>query len=274
MNEKCKKDEIMESLISFVIVFGIILYFIASSGMIIFDKPEEKIAQPIQNVSMVTVFTPEPTITPEAIPTLNIDYVDPFTPGDRSLGQWYKFYRADVQGLKDLQIGIVAYRYRFLDRYTWWNPSTGNYYTQRPEPGQRYFAVWIHEEMIGNSTKDDPGFWAFDDRAFGLQVKDRIMASEINESFNPVVRIKEFDYYYDFYNTVTAPPFGYQVLYTGKNPESGGFLATKIGVLRMGPGNAHDGFIIYEIPKETQLTDISLIGEFGTFGSARWYFDV
>jgi hypothetical protein len=214
--------------------------------------------------------TPEPT--PEAIPTLNIEYVDPFAAGARSENQWYKWYRPDVQGLKDLQIGIVVYRHRFLDRYTWWNPSTGNYFTQRPAPGYRYFAVWVHQEMIGTNQTDDPSFWSFDSNAFALQVGTTIYTHQINGTYNPVVRIKEFDDYTDYYNTITAPPFGYYIKYTGVNPDTGGFRAEKLGWLRMGQGNAIDGFILYEIPKESQTRDIQLLGEFGTFGSAQWIF--
>lgn len=213
--------------------------------------------------------TPEPT--PEAIETLDIEYIDPFASGQRAEREWYKWYRPDVQGLKDMQIGIVVYRHRFLDRYTWWNPSTGNYFTQRPTEGNRFFAVWVHQEMIGTNQTDDPSFWAFDTNSFALQVKDRLAP---RGTHNPLVRIKEFDDYTDYYDTVTAPPFGYHIRYTGHNPESGGFLAEKIGVLRMGQGNAIDGFILYEVPKETQLRDLKMLGEFGTFGSAQWTFPV
>jgi hypothetical protein len=216
------------------------------------------------------VWTPEPT--PAAIEPLTEEYIDPFAPGPRSEGQWYKWFRPEVQGLKSMQIGIIAYRHRFLDRYTWYNAATGNYFTQRPTAGNRYFAVWIHEEMIGETIQEDPSFWAFDDRAFALQVKDQLITSETNRTYLPVNRIREFDDYTDYYDVVTAPPFGYYIRYSGTSPGTAGMIAEKLSVLRMGKGNAHDGFILYEVPKETQLRDIALLGEFGTFGQAQWTF--
>ena len=215
----------------------------------------------------IVVITPEPT--PEAV-EVQEDYVDPYAPGPRDFGQWYKFYRTDVQGLKDLNYGIIAYRWRFVDRYTWYNAAQGNYFTERAPVGTRFVAVWIHQEVFGTSPADDPSFWAFEDTSFGLQYKDR-MAPQDTEH-NPVNRIKEFDDYTDLYKTVTAPPHNYLIRYTGRNPETGGFAAQKIGVIRMGQGNAIDGYLLYIVPKETQLRDLIFRGNFGIFGSAEWRF--
>lgn len=256
-----------------------LLAFILSAGCITAGKDlyREVTATPIPTPSPTpapesVVFVATPIPTPEAIPDLEIEYVDPFAPGERTENQWYKWFRSDVQGKKDMRIGIVAYRHKFLDRYTWWSAVNGNYFTQRPTAGNRYFAVWINEEMFGNTTEDDPSFWAFDDRAFALNVNGNLVTPENNRSYIPTNRIKEFDEYTNYHDTVTAPPFGYYVRYTGNNPSTGGFAAEKLSVLRMGEGNSHDGFILFEIPKETQLKDITLLGEFGTFGSASWRF--
>lgn len=267
----------MQDYIEIAVVFGglffLLLLYLLFTGSITFTPaaPEVNITE-LEMVNVTTVpteapITPEPT--PEAIEPEIAEYIDPFASGLRTEGQWYKWYRSDVQGLKDLQIGIVVYRHKFLDRYTWWNPSMGNYFTQRPSEGNRMFAVWVHQEMIGTNQTDDPSFWAFDDSNFALQVGDSLVG---RAPHNPIVRIKEFDGLTDYYDTVTAPPFGYYIRYTGRNPESGGFAAEKLGVLRMGQGNAHDGFILYEVPKETQIRDIMFLGEFGTFGSAQWRF--
>jgi hypothetical protein len=267
MNERNQAGEAKEVLVYGCLVFAILIFLCLQIGVITFPEPEptpEPIIEVIENITV----TEEPTPTPEPTEA----YVDPFTPGPRLINQWYKWYRPDVQGLKDMQIGIVAYRYKILDRYVWWNPSMGNYFTQRASPGYKYFAVWVHEEMIGTNQTHDPSFWAFDDNAFALQVKDKLYYSQANLSYNPVVRIKEFDELTDYYNVITAPPFGYYVRYTGYNPEAGGYRAQKLDVLRMGKGNAHDGFILFEIPKDSELTDIQFLGNFGSFGDAGWKF--
>lgn len=216
-----------------------------------------------------TIPTPEPT--PESIPTLNARYVDPFAPGIRFENQWYKWYRLDVLGLKDLMVGVVAYRHAFLDSYTWWNHAQGNYQTQVPRVGTRFFVVWVHEEMLGSNQSFDPSMWAFDERAFRLQVRENIIEPDTTHA--PMNRIKEFDYLYDYYNVVTAGPFSWLIRYTGSAPETGGFAAEKLGWLRMGRGNAHDGYIIFQIPEDTKERDVMLLGNFGSFGDAAWRYD-
>jgi hypothetical protein len=276
MNERSQLQDLTEQ----VLFYGGIVFIILL--MTISSLPPAPPA-PIESNVTIAVDSPPweiPTTppqwthapTPAALPAVDVVFVDPFVPGLRSENQWYKWYRPEVSGLKDLQIGIVCYRHAFLDRYTWWNPSTGNYFTQRPTLGNRFFIVWVHEEMIGTSPKDDPSFWSFDERAFALQVGNEIMPSQMNTTYNPVLRIKELDEKTDYYDTITAPPFGYYVKYTGHAPQSGGFEAQKLGWLRMGKGNAIDGYIIYEVPRETQIRDVQLLGEFGTFGNVIWRF--
>ena len=274
MIERSGKQELIEGIIGFVILSVVVIWLSMQMGIITFDSPPPAPAPEVVVTEITTeptTIVPTPTPTPEAI-TITEDYVDPFAQGIRSEGQWYKWYRPAVQGLKDMQIGVIVYRHAFLDRYTWYNPSTGNYFSQRPSAGNRYFAVWVHEEMIGTNQTDDPAMWAFDERAFAVQIGGQLFTSETNKTYNPVVRIKEFDNLHDYYDTATAPPFGYHVQYTGHNPESGGYVAEKLGYLRMGKGNAHDGFILYEIPKDTIIENIQLNGDFSTFGGAQWIF--
>jgi hypothetical protein len=218
-------------------------------------------------VPTIEIITPEPT--PAAI-EIHEEYVDPYQSGPRSFGQWFKFYRADVQGLKDLNYGIIAYRFKFLDRYTWYNAAQGNYFQERAPGGMRFVAVWVHQETFGQNITDDASFWAFDDKAFALQVKDQLAHQDTGH--NPVNRIKEFDDYTDYYNVITAPPHGYYVKYTGTDPKTGGFAAERIGFIRMGKGNAIDGYILYLVPKDTMVRDLTFLGEFGNFGSAQWRF--
>ena len=271
MIERTEGQQLFESIaVIGIIVLGIAWYFL-SSGLIVINTPEPP-PVPVTIVPTPTpeIITPEPTPTP--VQTLEPAYVDPYEQGQRSQGQWFKWYRADVTGLKDLDAGVIVYRSMFLDRYTWYNPVWANYFTQRPRPGMRYFVVWVHEEIFGVNQSDDPRMWGFDESAFRLQVKDQVIDSELNQTYNPVIRIREFDHQSTYYDTVTAPPFSYYVRYTGQNPETGGFAAERLGWIRMGRENGFDGYIIYEIPKETKIEDISLLGDFATFGSAQWTF--
>jgi hypothetical protein len=272
MIERTHGKDLLEKIVIGFLVLIFCVYFSFSAGIVSLPEKPVAIIAPIPE-STVVVSTQITTVpTPSALPTYDADFVDPYQEGMRNEGQWYKWYRADVQGLKDMNVGVVVYRRAFLDRYAWYNAVWGNYFSQRPAPGMRYFVVWIHEEMFGVNQTDDPRMWGFDESAFRLQVGDRMIDSELNITYNPVNRIKEFEGLSNYYDTVTAGPFSWLVSYTGTQPKQGGFEATRQGWIRMGKENGFDGYVIYEIPRDTKLEDLILHGAFSKFGSAQWQF--
>lgn len=261
-------------MIKAILVLTCIFALIASAGCITAGKQlyADVTATPVPTptpvpvpIPTIEIITPEPTPAAIEIPQ---KYIDPYAQGERGLGQWYKFYRPDVSGLKDLDAGIVVYRIRWLDRYTWWNAAQGNYFQQNPSPGTRYLAVWVHEELFGKNQSDDSRFWGFDEKAFRVQINNRLY--EPDTTHNPVNRIFEFDELRDYYEIATAPPFSYLIRYTGTNPETGGFAAERLGVIRMGQDNGFDGYILFEVPEGTMERDVTILGAFADFGSAAW----
>lgn len=227
------------------------------------------------NGTLISIPTPIPTPTPRqtpvALPTIKQQPIDPFIHGERWEGQWFMWERKDVSGLKDMFVGIVAYRHVWLDKYTWWNAATGNYQVQKPTAGNRYFAVWINQEMFGDNQTFDSRMWGFTKDAFRLQYRDRLI--EADTSHKPVNRILEFDEIEDYHKTETAHPFGYDIIYTGHDPTTAGMAALEIGYLRLGPGNSIDGYILFEVPKNAMAEDVIILGSFSRFGTAYWRFD-
>jgi len=257
-----------------VMVLACVVAFTINAGCITAAKgiAAEAMKTPTPTPTPLPTPTPTPTPTPKqtpvSIPTLEVKPVNPLIPGERSEGQWFKWYRPDVDGLKDLDAGVVVYRHAWLDRYTWWNAAMGNYQTQTPSPGTRYLAVWIHEEMFGANQTNDPRMYWFGKDAFRVQYKDRLI--EADTSHNPVNRILEFDEKTTYYDIETAPPLGYKILYTGFNPETAGYAAQEIGWIRMGKGNAIDGYLLFEVPKAAFNEDVMVLGSFSRFGNAYW----
>ena len=169
-----------------------------------------------------------------------------------------------------MSVGIVAYRHVWLDKYTWWNAAMGNYQVQYPSTGKRYLAVWIHQEMFGTNSTNDPRMWGIEEDAFRIQYKGTLIIPD--KEHKPVNRILEFDELTDYNRIATAPPYGYFTYYTGNNPETAGMIAIPIGYLRMGQGNSIDGYLLFEVPKEAFNEDVLLLGSFSTFGTAYWKF--
>ena len=267
--------------------FAIILMLVAFMAMVVssgcvtmaknIGKEVMKTPTPTPTPLPTPTPTPKPTPlpTPVSIPTLAAHYVDPFMYGERWEGQFYEWRRYNVQGingegLKDLWVSILAYRHKFLDRYSWYNNAMGNYMSQSPKEGYRYFAVWVREEMLGSNSSYDPSMWVFDESAFRLQVGNSVYYPD--ETHNPVNHILEFDNYPEYDKAGIAGPFAWKILYTGHDPATGGYTATRPGYMRWGPGNAIDGYILFEIPANTQEKDVMLLGSFSTFGSAYWRF--
>lgn len=254
-----------------------IIMMVATTGCVTYAKNTGAaiLATPTPTPSLPPTPTPTPTPTPKqtpvSLPTIVQKPVDPYLHGERYEGQWFKWFRPDVSGLKDLDAGVIAYHHAWLDNYTWYNPSLGNYQKQEPTKGNRYFVVWVHEELFGTNSTNDPGMFPFYEDAFRLQVKGQLI--EADTVHNPVCRILELDHKYDLYNTITAPPFGYFIKKIGWNPETGGYAALRVGEIRMGKGNSVDGYILFEVPKNTMPEDVMLLGNFARFGSAHWRFE-
>ena len=215
--------------------------------------------------------TPTPRQLPIALPTIPQITVDPYIHGERWEGQWFKWYRPDVVGLMDLHAGIIVYDHAWLDSYTWYNTPMGQYYKQEPTKGNRYFAVWINQEAFGTDAHNNTGFYPFYENAFRLQVKDRLI--EVDTVHNPTCRILEFDNKDDYYNAITAPPLGYYIKRVGYTPETGGYVALRIGEIHIGKSNSESGYLLFEVPKDTQPEDVMLLGNFQRFGTAYWRFE-
>lgn len=190
--------------------------------------------------------------------------------GERWEGQWFKWHRYDVQGDKELNAGVIVYRHVFADKLTYYNMLYGQYYPVTPPAGKRYLIAWVHEEVFGTNGTSDPSMWAFDGDDFRLQLNGALQVNVM--PVLPQYTILELDGYHDYYDAIIAPPFGYVRRYSGHDPETGGWIAEKPGIMRMGKGNALDGYLIYEVPKETMEDDFLLTGNFATFGTAYWRF--
>jgi hypothetical protein len=268
-------DTSSKLLIAAFVLVALLIAMTASAGCITAAKKigSDALATPIPTTIPPTPTPtpiPTPIPTPEAIETLAAHYVDPYIHGERWEDQWFKWIRKDVQGYKDMDAGIVVYRHAFMDYYTWWNAALGNYQVQKPAAGYRYFVAWVHEEMMGDNSTYDPSMWIYDEKAFRLQVNGVLYSPDTVH--NPVNRIRELERQYDYYDTVRTGPFGWLVRYSGYNPETAGYVAERIGWLRLGKGNSVDGYILFEIPKETMEEDILMLGSFSSFGTAHWRF--
>lgn len=214
--------------------------------------------------SFVEVITPEPTARPEVYPTLTESYKEwKFRHGGYSLGDAFTWRRDDVSGLKDLLVHATVYGYRIEPNYQWWSVSWGRYFSQVPTAGMKYLFVYVDVWMEGDNPTWDPRMYGYSWDHFAVQIGDQLYRPD--ESYLPPVRIRELEETWDHNNVTRIAPFGCLPLYDNGKESCAGEQW-----IRMGPENGLDGFIIFEIPKETAPEDIRVLGDFRGFGSAWW----
>lgn len=259
------------------LLVALLVCFVATSGCISRAKEgiSSALATPTPTPSLPPTPTPTPTPTPRQTPTaleaILQRPIDPFIHGERWEGQWFKWHRPDVLGMADQDAGIIVYQHAWLDGYSWYNTPMGQYYKQEPTKGNRYFAVWINQEAFGTDAHNSTGFFPFYEDAFRLQIKDQLIKSDTVH--NVTCRILEFDNKVDYYRAITAPPLGYYIKKVGYSPETGGYVALRIGEIHIGKSNSESGYLLFEVPKDTMPEDVILLGNFQRFGTAYWRFD-
>lgn len=262
--------EIKTALGLILVSFVILLY----TGIL--EIPE--ITVPIKNQMdplVDRIFPPPPTPSPEPtpftedisqipyetlapIPTLEIIEAlppEPWREGERDLGEPFSIHRDNVSGFKSLDLNITVYRYKILRHLTAWSISWGRFIEVDPDPGYIYLAVFINVEMVGNNSSQDPRMWGFSEEVYRLQYGSIVITR--SQDYDPSWQIMEMDTVSDLNNVERVSAYGYR-------------KDEPVYYLRMGRSNCWDGYLIYTVPETEPVSDMSLLGSFGGFGSAWW----
>ncbi len=246
----------------------ILLFFlmnlIISAGCITAAKTAyaDATATPAPTPAPTPLITVSPT--PQIYATLDESYTDwKYRMNGHALGEEYTWRRDDVSGLKDMLVHVTTYGYRMEPNYRWWSVSWGRYFWQVPADGMKYVFVYVNVWMDGDSPRWDPRMYGFDWQHFRLQVGDILYAPDT--TYVSPNRIKELEETWNRWNTTRIGPFGCLRL-NDRGYES------CIGeqYVRMGKENGLDGFILFEVPKESKPADMKMIGSYRGFGSAWW----
>lgn len=229
--------------------------------------------------TIVPTFIPTPA-TPLPTPTIAARTVNPSAQGERWEKQWY---RTIIQkqpnplfnstATKPLDFGIVVYDHKFMNSYTWWSDSDGQYYKEVPMPGYKFLFVWVHEEVFGDSKMNIASMEGFNTDSFIVQYQQTLFRNDT--TYNPVNRVLEFDTKPDYYRISRTSAFGYTRIYLGyKGNGYGGWIAEQNVDLYTGQGNSWDGYMIYQVPASATDHDTLVVGNFGGYGNAYWRFDI
>ena len=250
-------------------VIGVLLIFCIFFLPPILEKPK---TIPVINISVNITSTPTPIIeyvyiTPT--PDNGIYYASEYQSGVRKLQRPFSFYREKALGEKDLSVHITVYDYKTFSKYHWFNPSDYLYYTKFPQsPNNKFLFVFINtylDDIIGDDTR----FWIPSEKSFAVQVSDRVYSPI---SFEKQLRIKELEETFNLNDNNRIGYYNSYLIYspTRNDSNTAGETTNNIDVLKGGKSNAIDGYLVFEIPKGAQEKDISVLGNFYTFGSSQW----
>lgn len=187
-------------------------------------------------------------------------------PGERNAGQWYEFSINNVSGDRDVKYHFTVYDTQIKNSYEYRTDAWGQWWTESPEPGKKFLFVWICGYSEGTTWDgwESERFYLWDN---GKQInQEPVILSDIGKvnkggswsTKTPPRTIRFIENrssYQDF--TYSQDAYGYQ---------------DGLVMNRMEPGksNAWNGYIIYQVPKTSELKDMQILGWFGYHGTAIW----
>jgi PKD repeat protein len=193
--------------------------------------------------------TPAPT--PSPMPT---------SPGPAllSLGDIYRY------GPAGTTIEASVYRYRYLDRYSWWDPNWGKFFPEIPkDDDSRFLFIFISMENKGTRAQWIPSpdaISVYSPDGTNLTRRSYWNASYYNEFEN-----KTFRHEYPWVRELGVNDRDYEYIrefgYLGM--QGGGFLWP-------GQSNAFQGYLVYEAPRNLTPGNTTVSIWFNNLSWASW----
>ncbi len=221
--------------------------------------------------------TPVPVITPEPEKTVEpVRYIEPvelrkYRWGEKQLGEYYTWHRENVSGQKDMTVRVTVYASKFLSRYQWWSDSNGRYYWQFPAEGKKFLFIFARLEMVGEDNSQDPRYYVGDPwERFRVQYNGTVIDHDTDHALG--VRVRELEETFTQNDDARVKPFGYSIEWRRKESSnlSAGWNAISPLWLRMGKSNAWDGYILYQVPKNTTMAELVVLSQWDGFGTPYW----
>ena len=255
---------IMLGLLVFVVLFAFSAGCITKSKELARKALEGTPEPTLPIVTDTETQAPTQTATPEPTPTFDKERWMVET-GGYHMNSWHQWYREDVSGKQDMIIRATVYNYKFIPSYHWRDYFQGSRATRKVTayPGDKFLFVFVRMESIGTSDTT----YGFGRDHWFVQLNNTIIPPD--DENNPEWKIKELENDWTRDHVETPPPYGYkQVQEAGTGIMSAEYLEY------LKNGEPWDGYLIFQIPADTQIENIRIIGNFDNVGgSAWWYLD-
>lgn len=236
---------------------------------IIFSKLTKTEQEKVINYLAVTPTPIIKTVYVTPTPDNGIYYSDEYTPGIKKLGRPFSWGQEDATGLKDINIHARVYGYRILQSYHYFDPTEYKYFETYPlSMDKKFLFVYINiymDDVIG----DDAPIWTPTDNMWAVQIHETLY-SPID--FKKQLRIKEFEETFNFNDNSRIGYYKFLKTYSASSEftKTAGETGEDLTRIHGGQSNAIDGYLVYEIPAETTIEEISVLGSFYAWGQNAW----
>lgn len=208
-----------------------------------------------------TPIPPTPVSTPTPVPTPTKSTAQIFTEsGGLHQGQWLDYTRDNVSGRLGTSVHVSVYGWRMYDTITWQSISWGQYF--RLGAGAR--KKWLF--VLVNSYADDNTASVVGVLPDQFRVQIGSTLYELSDELLPEIRIRELDDVWDLSHTENVKPYGYL-----RRIDQKGEHADTLVYLTPGRANGWDGYIVFQIPGDANLGDISILATFQALAAPHWW---
>jgi hypothetical protein len=217
----------------------------------------------------VTIIYRNVTVLVTPTPDGHTYFASEYQNGTRLLQRPYTFIRYNALYKQDMKVTTIVYDYKTFEKLHWFNPTTYKYVEQYPTDSDKQFLFIFVYAFMDNIAGDDTRMWLYNRSFFAVY--------DGKNTYRPLeypyqIRYKELENTYTFDHSVGVQAFKSLRMYSRglEYVNTAGEYNDEIYYLRGGQSNAVDGFLIFEIDKNTQSEDLLVLGQFYTFGSAQW----
>lgn len=217
----------------------------------------------------VTIIYRNITVLVTPTPDGHTYFASEYQNGTRLLQRPYTFIRYKALYEQDLKVTTIVYDYKTFEKLHWFNPATYKYVEQYPLNENNQFLFVFVYAFMDNEAGDDTRMWLFNRSFFAVYGgQDTYRHTE----YPYQIRYKELENTYTFDHSTGVQAFKSLRMYSSADEyrNTAGEYNDELYYLRGGKSNAVDGYLIYEIPKNTNLENVLVLGQFYTFGAAQW----
>ena len=276
--------------IKLFIIIGIILLLLTGIPFKIGKEilfPQKQVINTTPEIIIYRNITTVVTVTPT--PDGKIYFAGEYESGIRLLAHPFSWYRANVNFPEQkLKISANVYDYRIFDTYHYkdfeYSDSPNNIYEEQIPNNPNDEFIFVMADIYDDSTiTNTPNIWLPSQNNYAISIN--------GITYTPIIptepmQIKEMEEITTQQNDFYIQPFGTYHQYDNTNThnelynngtvegyEEDGVAGNNLYTLSeipKGASNMVDGYLLFEIPKDTPISAIEVMGNFASFGYSSW----